>query len=34
MGQKNVRAAERRLVSSRNALGALRDDTKNICVAD
>ena len=32
MGQKNVRAADRRLVSSRSAPGALRDDIKNGCV--
>ena len=32
MGQKNVRAADRRLVSSRSAPGALRDDSKKGCV--
>ena len=32
MGQKNVRAADRHLVSSRSAPGALRDDIKNGCV--
>ena len=32
MRQKNVRAADRRLVSSRSAPGALRDDSKNGCV--
>ena len=32
MGQKNVRAPDRRLVSSRSAPGALRDDSKKGCV--
>ena len=32
MGQKNVRAADRRLVSSRSTPGALRDDSKKGCV--